>query len=126
MEENINIPLVSKKIGTVLEVIGSPARIAILIAIGNSEACVCHLESILGWRQAYISQHLMTLRKAGILEDRRDGRYIYYRLANTAILALVRTTATVSGIDGAVIDKIINPTPSPDCECPHCIPELLK
>jgi len=56
----------SEKISTPLTAIASPQRIAILIAIGTGEACVCHLETALGSRQAYISQHLMSLRKADI------------------------------------------------------------
>ena len=66
------ILLVSRKIAGPLQAIASAPRIAILLAIGQGEACVCHLETALGWRQAYISQHLMALRKADILQDRRE------------------------------------------------------
>jgi ArsR family transcriptional regulator len=123
MESPLSIPHVSEKIGAVLQAIGSPARVAILIALGRGEACVCHLESILGWRQAYISQHLMALRKAEILQDRRDGRYIYYRLTNEAILNLVRDAAHMSGFDPKNVDALANLSSVPDCECPHCSPE---
>src|SRR5574340_1335298 len=74
-----------------LQAIGSPQRIAILLAIGEGEACVCHLETALGWRQAYISQHLMALRKGGVLADRREGRYVFYRLADNRFLELIKT-----------------------------------
>jgi DNA-binding transcriptional ArsR family regulator len=128
METNQNILEASEQIGAVLQAIGSPARVAILIALGRGEACVCHLESILGWRQAYISQHLMSLRKAEILQDRRDGRYIYYRLTNEAILDLVRDAARLSGLDPQSVDAFANPSPVPDCECPHCAlePAFIK
>jgi DNA-binding transcriptional ArsR family regulator len=125
MNSNMNIPQLSEKIGEILQVIGSPARIAILVAIGRGEACVCHLESILGWRQAYISQHLMALRKIDILQDRREGRYVYYRLRDEAILALVRDAAALSGLDPQSVEALANPSPRPDCECPHCAPELV-
>jgi DNA-binding transcriptional ArsR family regulator len=125
METNQNILEASEKIGAVLQAVSSPARIAILIAIGQSEACVCHLESILGWRQAYISQHLMALRKSEILQDRRDGRYIYYRLKNEAILAVVQDAAHLCGLDPKIVDALANPSPVPACECPHCIPEPI-
>ena len=42
-----------------------PARLEILDELRKDEACVCHLEAKLGYRQAYISQHIMVLRKAG-------------------------------------------------------------
>ncbi len=125
MDENIKIPQLSEKIADVLQAISPPARLAILIAIGRGEACVCHLESILGWRQAYISQHLMALRKAEILQDRRQGRYVYYRLKDMAILALVRDAATLAGLTPQSVDALANPTPGSDCECPHCAPEPI-
>ncbi|MEJ5240429.1 MAG: thioredoxin family protein [Anaerolineales bacterium] len=44
----------AEQIATPLEAIASPQRIAILLAIGRGETCVCHLEALPGWRQAYI------------------------------------------------------------------------
>jgi ArsR family transcriptional regulator len=119
------ILLLSEQIAEVLRVISPPARIAILIAIGRGEACVCHLESILGWRQAYISQHLMALRNAEVLRDRRQGRYVYYRLADGALLDLVREAARLQGLDPGSVDALANPTPGSHCECPHCAPALV-
>ena len=60
-----------------LRAISQPVRLEILLAIGTGEACVCHLEAVIGQRQAYISQQLMALREAGIVKSRRDGRNIY-------------------------------------------------
>lgn len=54
------------EIAHLLQTIGQTARLQILLAIGEGEACVCHLEAALGWRQAYLSQHLMALREAGM------------------------------------------------------------
>lgn len=116
---------ISKKIAAPLSVIASPQRIAILLAIGRGEACVCHLESALGWRQAYISQHLMALRKADILLDRREGRYVYYRLKNIALLDLITASAAQSGLAAEAISALINTQVYPSCECPHCVPALI-
>ena len=110
----------SDQIASPLQAIASPARIAILLTIGTGEACVCHLEAALGWRQAYISQQLMALRKAEILRDRRDGRFVYYHLANSSILELVFASARLSGIDAKNINALINTKINPSCECPHC------
>ena len=116
---------ISKKIAAPLSVIASPQRIAILLAIGRGEACVCHLESALGWRQAYISQHLMALRKADILQDRREGRYVYYRLKNAALLDLITASAAQSGLAADAVSSLINTQVYPSCECPHCVPALI-
>lgn len=125
MEANMTIPQISESVANTLQALSFPARIALLIAIGRGEACVCHLESILGWRQAYISQHFMALRKAEILQDRRQGRYVYYRLKDQAILALVRDVAALSGLNPKSMDILANPDPGPNCECPHCSPETV-
>ncbi len=124
MEANMTIPKLAEKIAEVLQVISPPARITILLTIGRGEACVCHLEAILGWRQAYISQHLMALRKADILQDRREGRYVYYRLKDEAIFALMRDAVALGGLAAQSVDMLTNPNPGPDCECPHCASQL--
>ncbi|MEW6092596.1 MAG: metalloregulator ArsR/SmtB family transcription factor [Chloroflexota bacterium] len=97
-----------------LQAIGQPARLQILFAIGEGETCVCHLEAAFGWRQAYLSQHLMALRKAGILLARREGRFIHYRLNDPRLLGAVSQMAEVQGI------TLPELSPSPTCDCPNC------
>ncbi len=121
-----SIPDLSEKIAAPLQAIASPQRIALLLAIGKGEACVCHLESALGWRQAYISQHLMALRKADILQDRREGRYVYYRLKTASYLDLILDSATLSGLSAETVSAVINTQTYPSCECPHCTPALIS
>jgi len=120
-----SIPEISEKLAAPLNTIASPQRIAILLAIGKGEACVCHLETALGWRQAYISQHLMALRKADILQDRREGRYVYYRLKTASYLDLILDSATLSGLSAETVSAVINTQTYPSCECPHCVPTLI-
>src|SRR5512134_258039 len=98
---------ISEKISEPLQAIASTQRIAILLAIGQGEACVCHLEAALGWRQAYISQHLMALRKADILQDRREGRYVFYRLKDVSLLDLVAAFARLSGLSPESVSALI-------------------
>jgi len=116
---------ISKQIAAPLAAISSPQRLAILLLIGKSEACVCHLEASLGWRQAYISQHLMALRKADILQDRREGRYIYYSLKDASILDLITASAAVGGLSTETISTLINTQGNPSCECPQCASALI-
>ena len=120
-----SLPHLSEQIAIPLVAIASPQRIAILLAIGAGEACVCHLETALGWRQAYISQHLMALRKANILQDRREGRYIFYRLKNNSYLDLITASARLSGLSAESVSSLINTQFHPSCECPQCAPVLI-
>jgi ArsR family transcriptional regulator len=102
------------QISSVLKTISPAPRLAILLAIGGGEACVCHLEALLGHRQAYISQHLMALRQAGVLLDRREGRFVYYRIADPGLLELVQGFASLSGAELPARPSVVA------CVCPHC------
>ncbi|MGZ9166428.1 MAG: ArsR/SmtB family transcription factor [Anaerolineales bacterium] len=120
-----SIPQLAEQIAGPVEAIASAQRIALLLALGNGEACVCHLEASLGWRQAYISQHLMALRKADILQDRREGRYVFYRLKDAALLDLILVAARLSDVPAKTISALIETKVNPSCECPHCSPVLI-
>ncbi len=123
--KNQYLTQISEQIAIPLTAIAAPQRIAILLAIGQGEACVCHLETALGWRQAYISQHLMALRKADILQDRREGRYVFYRLKDASLLDLITASARLSGLSAESVSVLINTQFHPSCECPQCVPVLI-
>jgi ArsR family transcriptional regulator len=118
METNVNSnplqPMVS-----LLETISPLARLELLLLIGAGEACVCHLEAWLGYRQAYISQHLMALRQVGLLDSRREGKYIFYRLAKPEVLSLIQQAAQMAGVDLHPIETV---APEEQCGCPTCAP----
>ncbi|MEN8242578.1 MAG: metalloregulator ArsR/SmtB family transcription factor [Chloroflexota bacterium] len=99
-------------------IIGNPFRIKLLLLIGRGEACVCHLVAASGQRQAYISQHLMALRKADLLKTRREGKYIYYQLSNPALLELVTQAGKLAGIPSPPPEA--NDEEQSNCCCPYC------
>jgi DNA-binding transcriptional ArsR family regulator len=109
----------SIQISELFKALSQPARVEILLAIGSGEACVCHLEAKLKLRQAYISQHLMALRQAGILDARREGRFVYYRLANPQILEVLRQATFAAGVSA---EQVLANTelPNSGCTCPKC------
>lgn len=115
---NIKDSKTINQISNLLKEISPPSRLRILLAIGREEACVCHLETILGMRQAYLSQHLMTLRQVGVLVTNREGRFINYRLANPKILDLINKTANL--LDVSLDDKRDSNTIKNQCSCPKC------
>ena len=108
------------QIANLLKVMGSPFRIQILYSIGFGEACVCHLEAVLKRRQAYISQHLMILRDAGILETRREGKYIYYRVADKNVFGLIQSAAVLLNLPKDHLPDISEEQKLIQCECPNC------
>ena len=94
-----------------------PARLAILDILRDGEQCVCHMEAFLGFRQAYISQQLMVLRTAGLVEDRRDGWNIFYHVTDPQVFALMDEAATLSG---ASVSPSKKPIKEVACSCPKC------
>jgi len=56
-------------------------RLRILALLQGGELCVCDLMAVLELPQSTVSRHLATLRNAGLVEDRRQGVWMYYRLA---------------------------------------------
>lgn len=109
-----------RKASNILSVLGNPFRIKIAFALSEQEACVCHLETLLKKRQSYISQHLMALRKAGLLETRRDGKFVYYRLSNPGVIKLIEDAAVIAGFDLGSIPELSSDQPLEKCICPHC------
>jgi cystathionine beta-lyase/cystathionine gamma-synthase len=65
----------------------------------------------------------MALRKAEIVTDRREGRYIYYRLKNPRTLELIRLAGTLSGVPEASLLISSQLAAVDGCCCPHCTPE---
>lgn len=107
-------------IAALFRVLGQPVRIQILLLLAREPACVCHLEAYLGLRQAAISQHLMLLRDAGLVNTAREGRNIYYSLARPDLTDLFKQAAGLSGLSPAALQPPTEPL-SP-CPCPHCNP----
>ncbi len=103
------------------QILGQSSRLRIVEALGENEACVCHLEALLGERQAYISQQLMFLKDAGLVDCRREGRNIYYHLTNDALLKVIHSARSFSGYPQ---EKHIQNKPVPGCPCPHCNPSV--
>jgi ArsR family transcriptional regulator len=80
--------------------IANPIRLRCLaLVVQAGELCVCELMYALELSQPMVSRHLAQLRKSGLLRDRREGHWVYYRLPENLpswVVAIVQTT--VEGI----------------------------
>ncbi len=56
-------------------------RLRLLNLMGEDEVCVCFFVEVLGTNQPKISRHLAYLRKCGLVEARREGKWMHYRVA---------------------------------------------
>ena len=78
---------------TVYSALADPTRLRILSLLGEDEICVCHIHASLEVPQPTASRHLAYLRKSGLVEARRDGIWMHYRLAeidNPIVAAVVK------------------------------------
>ncbi len=101
-----------------LKALAHPARLKLLYALRDEEACVCHLTALLKERQAYVSQQLISLREAGLIQDRKDGLRVYYRIKEPRVLELL---AALEQVAGGKRETLVHPLAH--CPCPKCCGE---
>ncbi|MDQ1313514.1 MAG: hypothetical protein QG605_2053, partial [Euryarchaeota archaeon] len=67
-----------------------PCRLRILKLLKEGELCVCEIMTALSKPQSSTSHHLSILREAGLVKERRDGKWSYYRLADGAVNEMIK------------------------------------
>ena len=87
--------------------LGNPARLEVLELLAQSERTVDSLAAELGLSTANASQHLQVLRGAGLVETRREGLFVHYRLADEAIVSLSGALRTVAERRLAGLERLI-------------------
>jgi ArsR family transcriptional regulator len=73
--------------------LADPTRLRILSLLGDGEICVCHIHASLDVPQPTASRHLAYLKKSGLVESRRDGIWMHYKMAeinNPVVAAVVK------------------------------------
>jgi ArsR family transcriptional regulator len=96
------------QVAVVFKALADRTRLRILALLGNNEVCVCHIHDSLGLSQPAVSRHLAYLRRAGLVEARRDGVWMHYQVARS----LPPTVQTV--LDAAVDALTHLPTTAED------------
>ncbi|MDR8364041.1 metalloregulator ArsR/SmtB family transcription factor [Pseudomonas sp. JL3] len=74
-----------------LKALANPDRLILLCQLSQGERNVSDLESLLGIQQPTLSQQLAVLRREGMVETRRDGKQVFYRISSPAALAVIQT-----------------------------------
>jgi arsenate reductase/ArsR family transcriptional regulator len=65
----------------VLKAMAHPVRLRILSMLRGGELCVCQITAVLGLAASTVSAHLSDLKRAGLVEERKNGRWVFHRLA---------------------------------------------
>jgi len=101
-----------------------PARLEILELLRQGECCVCHIQAMLDLRQAYISQHLNVLRRAGLVVNRKDGLRVYYKVTDSQVFDLVDNVKEILRAQrGGLLPEPIearSTSSGKPCHCPQC------
>lgn len=89
------VPAVLETFEITAKAIADPSRVRIVKLLENDELCVCQITTVLGLAAATVSKHLSALKTAGLVQSRRDGKWVYYRLAERDLNAYVRGFLTL-------------------------------
>ena len=71
------------------KIFGDTTRVKILYALDKSELCVCDISALLGMSVSAVSHQLRTLRESDLVRTKRDGKVIYYSLADDHVKSIL-------------------------------------
>ena len=78
-----------------MQAMAHPLRLKILCLVGNQELSVLEIVEAVGTSQSNISQHLGVLRDNGVLDSRKDGNKVFYRIADARVLKMISLTREI-------------------------------
>lgn len=115
---------------SITKALADETRVRLLMALTGGEICVCQLVELVGLAPSTVSKHLSLLKQARLVEGRKEGRWMYYRLADEEVSEVVRKslewTRSCLEADGAVIrdrerlDAILKMDPADLCRKQCC------
>lgn len=86
MQQEIISPQQFEERAKVMKAMAHPSRLMMIDELSRGERCVCDIQVLIGHDMSTVSKHLTVLKKAGIVEDERRGKQVYYRLKVPCIL----------------------------------------
>ena len=81
---------------TMFKALANQHRVRILEALREGELCACELQVVLDAPQSTVASHLRELKDAGLVKTRRQGKWTYYRIGDTAALQLLDVAAALT------------------------------
>lgn len=96
-----------KNAATVFKALSDETRLRVIKLLEERELCVCELIQVLEMSQPRISRHLGVLKNAGLVNDRREGKWVYYSLQNSAedngLRTILESLATLENLNPVVL-----------------------
>jgi DNA-binding transcriptional ArsR family regulator len=78
------------RIAEVLKAMADPTRLKVLHCLHNGELCVSAILEVVGGSQANVSKHLSVLKRAGLVDCRREGLNVFYRIIDEGVFTICR------------------------------------
>lgn len=98
----------------IAKALAHPSRMLIVDALQKRELCVCELTALIGCDQSTVSKHLTILKAVGLIEDRKQGTNIYYRLLCPCIQQFLNCMEEVAAANLKKYQGLVKPT---HCTC---------
>jgi len=90
----------------IFQALADPSRRAIFVSLTRGEAAVKDLTARFDISQPAVSQHLATLKEAGLVDARREGRCVYYRVQSSGMKPLIDWIATYRAFWTEHVDRL--------------------
>ena len=110
----------------ITKALGDATRIRVLLALRQQELCACQITELFGLAQSTMSKHFYLLRQAGLIDSRKEGRWVYYALpgkeAPPAVLEALKwvrrslTDDPTIARDAKILRKILKLDPVEICK----------
>lgn len=81
----------------IFKAMADPCRLTILKLLREGELCACEIITALNKPQSSTSHHLSILKDAGLIKERKDGKWSYYRLADGAVIEMINQVNLLKG-----------------------------
>lgn len=107
-------PILTAALCEKLKVLGDENRMNVFALLRQGERCVCDIVDALSIPQSLVSHHLAVMRAAGLLSDRRAGRWVYYSIDRDGVAELCALLCEAFDPAGISAD------PAPDCAPDTC------
>ena len=89
IEDGMPSEVIMQNLADFYKVFGDVTRVKILCVLFQSELCVCDLAEVLGMTQSAVSHQLRVLKQAKLVKNRREGKIVYYSLADGHIQSII-------------------------------------
>jgi ArsR family transcriptional regulator, arsenate/arsenite/antimonite-responsive transcriptional repressor len=79
-----------REVMNITKALADENRVRVLMALRGGELCVCQITEMFGLAPSTVSKHLSILHRAGLVDSRKNGRWIYYRLPSLKMPDVIR------------------------------------